>query len=93
MEFDLHSMNQAARDLLSGVERDAELMREHGNGGAADRAECTAERLTGVSAEVRARLSAMPDHAGLVLSAALDDLERNLAASGDALAEGGTHAK
>jgi len=90
MEFNLTAMNQAARELLSGVEHDADLLRQHGHGAAADRAERTAERLAGESAKVRARLSAMPDHAGLALNDALDELERNLAVSGDAPAGGRT---
>lgn len=78
MEFDLHRMNMAARDLLAGVEEDVALMHEHGHVDAAKRTTRRVERFTGVSAKVRTRLAAVPDHAGENLNAVLDELERRL---------------
>jgi hypothetical protein len=45
MEFDLPAMNQAARDLLAGVERDIELLRAAGDERAARRATNRVEQL------------------------------------------------
>jgi len=82
MDFDLHSMNLAARELLTCIEADVELLRHHGHDAAADRAVRKVAQLTDQAAGVSARLDNMPDGPGLALHAALNELERRMAAPG-----------
>jgi hypothetical protein len=59
MDFDLPAMNQVARELLAGVERDAELLRAAGDERGARRATKRAERLR----QSMARMFESPEHA------------------------------
>ena len=58
MDFDLHSMNLPARELLAGVERDAELLRAAGDERGARRATKRVEHLR----QSLARISEIPEH-------------------------------
>lgn len=59
MDFDLHSMTLAARELLAGVERDVEFLRAVGDERGARRATKRVERLR----QSLARMPERPEHA------------------------------
>lgn len=74
---DLSAMNASARDLLAGVEQDIALMRAHGRD--VDRLARRAAIASDHLAKVPERIAAMPDRAGEILSAVMDELEHDLA--------------